>query len=470
MIVGSLTAGMATKPLHPVGEADLVGYLRRARPAERHGQPLEVGVLVIDDGTSKAVVISLDILGVPAVWASELRQAAADVAGCQPANVLVNASHTHAAPPPPVLRKLGGKLERRTSELQYVDAVVGAVAELTRNALDQAVPVVAMASKGHWSGLVNRRQRLADGRMALGHNPHGPTDDSVNVIAFDTPEGQPVATVVSVACHPIVIGPDVDETSSDFVGPLRSKIREWTGAACMFLQGCGGNMMPLYAMFDHVGPEEALGSSIALEALKARESAQSERAVPRMESVYNSAVPFALWRPSYSPTPDRASIRVEATAVTLPLSPMPSIAEIGDIKNELADRLCTLEEAGEPEEVLNPIRIHLDWATESEAQIRNGDAAEVETSVQLLSIGGLSIYGLPGEAFCEIGMEIADRSPAGFPMVLGYTNDGVGYLATDREMLRGGYEPALSQRHYCRPAPFGPGSADALVRAALSMD
>lgn len=469
MILGRLSAGMASAPLPVPRGVDLVGYLRRAEPAGGHGQPLELGSLVLDDGDNRVVIISLDTLGVPAAWSTAIRAAVAGAAGCRSSEVMVNASHTHAAPPPPVLRKLGGRLEHQDAEVAYADAVVNAAAQTTESALSRLAPVVAMVSRGEGNGLVNRRQRLADGRMALGNNPNGPTERSVSVVALDSLEGTPVATVVSVACHPLVIGPDVAETSSDFVGPLRDRMRSWTGAECMFLQGCAGNMMPMYAMYGHTGPEVSLGRSLVLDALRVREACQRQRIVPRMEQVYSSAVPFAVWRETYADPPGDVRLRAEEVAVEVPMSPLPSVEEIASVKTELTARLTDLEDRGEAAEVCNPVRIHLDWAAAMESRIRAGGSAHVRTSVQLLSLGGLAIYGLPGEPFCELGMEIARHSPADFSLVLGYTNDAIGYIATDEEMWRGGYEPGLSHRHYDQPAPFGYGAADALVRAALSM-
>eukprot|EP01052_Picozoa_sp_SAG31_P005865 SAG31_NODE_264_length_18835_cov_7.543553_16_plen_147_part_00 len=91
---------------------------------------------------------------------------------------------------------------------------------------------------------VNRRQQLPDGRTIIGINPAGVIDRAVDVIRLDDLEGKTLCTIISTACHPIVLGPSTTQLSSDYVGPARDIVEAHTGAICLFLQGAGGNIMP----------------------------------------------------------------------------------------------------------------------------------------------------------------------------------------------------------------------------------
>jgi hypothetical protein len=93
----------------------------------------------------------------------------------------------------------------------------------------------------------------------------------------------------------------------------------------------------------------------------------------------------------------------------------------------------------------------------------------VETPVQALRIGGACITAWPCEPFCELGLEVKARSPAPFPVTLGYSNDLIGYVPTRREYPLGGYEPMVAQRHFGRPAPFAPEAGELLVQHALEL-
>lgn len=47
-----------------------MGYLRRSEPARGYGQPMEATALVLDDGTTRIVLVGAD-LGRPAPFAPE---------------------------------------------------------------------------------------------------------------------------------------------------------------------------------------------------------------------------------------------------------------------------------------------------------------------------------------------------------------------------------------------------------------
>ena len=47
---------------------------------------------------------------------------------------------------------------------------------------------------------------------------------------------------------------------------------------------------------------------------------------------------------------------------------------------------------------------------------------------------------MPGELFVEIGLAIRSNSPVKFTMVVGYAEDAIGYIPTDRAFEEGGYE------------------------------
>ena len=88
----------------------------------------------------------------------------------------------------------------------------------------------------------------------------------------------------------------------------------------------------------------------------------------------------------------------------------------------------------------------------------------IEVEVQAIRVGDLTIVGLPGEVFAEIGFQIEQSIP-GPAMVLGYSNGNVGYLCTQAAYEGGGYEPARSWMLYVHPAQFEPSNEHLLVRA-----
>ncbi|MBB4664848.1 hypothetical protein [Conexibacter arvalis] len=467
-----LRAGAASASIAPPPGMDLMGYLKRWQPSEGVGEPCEATALVLDDGARRVALVGIDYTWTRGDWGRRMRAAVARAAGCAVEAVLLNSSHTHAMPLAPGLRKAGGELAERPEEIAYAESLVERVAAVAGEAAARLAPAAVAAARGRCELNVNRRQR-SGGTTIIGWNPEEACDHDVDVLRVDAADRRALATVVAYAAHPVVVGPKVQEASSDFVGPLRERVRAWTGGECLFLQGCAGNVMPLEALFDRTGPERRFGEGIALAALEARERAEAVPTAPR-QVPFMSAVPFALWRRQpvsvQEGAPTAPRLAAAELEVRLPLKQPPSREEMAALAAELEARVERLRAEGRPREEWNPSLFHADWARAMVARIDASSAGEeVTTAVQRIAIGGIELIGLPCEPFCELGLELKERSQADFTFALGYTNDVVGYVATAREHPFGGYEPTLAQRHYDQAAPFAPEAAALLVEAALEL-
>ena len=62
------------------------------------------------------------------------------------------------------------------------------------------------------------------------------------------------------------------------------------------------------------------------------------------------------------------------------------------------------------------------------------------TRIAAVRIGDSTMVFLPGEPFVEIGLAIRKASPFPFTAVMGYSEDYIGYIPTDRAFENGGYE------------------------------
>jgi len=466
--VGEFRAGIASIPVPAPLGVDLVGFLRRHVPVRGQGQRLEVTALVVDDGQRRATFVGLDLLGTPGESGRRMREAIAESSGSQIDAVFVNCQHTHAAPPPPGMLKLGGLVHELTpDEINYWDLLVQSAATAAAQAANSLRRARVGAAKSALEGLsVNRRERLRDGTTILGWNKDGECDRTVSSLRIDGDDGSPIAAVVSFACHPVVVGPDVAEASSDYVGALRSAVRSWTGADCLFLQGCAGNVNPLESFMEQSGPEVMFGRRLAIAALAAYNDANTlPRRLERTE--YRSAVPIARYR---WVTDADADIRIDFATrnLELPLDALPSLVEIESLRSKLESQVRELQDRGCGPEVWNPVDIHAAWAASVENRIRSGTAERtVSAPVQVIRIGDIAVVGLPGEPFNEIGSRIKQASPAQFTICCGYTNATAGYLPTTEEHAYGGYEVSLSHRHYGNVAPISVG-CDRLLEEATS--
>ena len=75
-------------------------------------------------------------------------------------------------------------------------------------------------------------------------------------------------------------------------------------------------------------------------------------------------------------------------------------------------------------------------------------ARREEGEIQLLAIGDSAWVGVPGELFCQIGLDIKEQSPFAHTYVVGYANCYQGYFPTpiayDGRRLRGEHGPLES--------------------------
>jgi hypothetical protein len=467
-----MLAGAARVDITPPLPVDVLGYVRRAVAPRVVADNLLVTCVVLRDGPTTVAILAADLVNLAPAASDRIRNAVAAVIGCRVEDVLLNSSHTHAAPWPGASNKLGGEDEGWTErERRYWDSLPDAYASAAVQASHAAVEARVSGGVGHAPGLaVNRRERTRDGRTILGWNPDGFIDNSVPVLRIDALDGRPIATVVGFGCHPVVVGPEVPEVGPDFVGPLRRRVEHLRGGGvAVFLQGAAGNVLPLEAFIDHAGPEVPFGERLGLEAAHAVADADPrEIVVEKLD--YGSVTPISLYRRRVAPEQPPQALGATRRVVKLPLLEPPAIDQL---QSELRDReveLSRLRDRGEGRAVTNPVGYHVAWLREMLALAQQGPLpTAVDGEVWAARIGDTAVVGTPGEIFGEIGAAVRADSPAKVTLFAGYCNGVLGYIATPEEYPYGGYEPAVSHRGYGHPAPFSPDVAGIIRATSLEL-
>jgi len=456
-----MLAGAARVDITPSLPVDVLGYVRRSVAPRMINDPLLATGVYLEDEGSAVVIIAADLANLAPGYADDVRGRVARSVDLAPERVLLNSSHTHAAPWPGASVKLGGETDAWTErELAYWEVLPEHFASVAMHARESARNARISGAVGHAPDLaVNRRERTADGRTILGWNPDGFVDDSVPTLRIDDLEGGAIATLVGFGCHPVVVGPDVPAAGSDFVGPLRRRVEELRGGVAVFLQGAAGNVLPLEAFFDRAGPEVAMGQRLGLEAAHA--VADAEPLVTSVERLpFGSVTPISLYRRVFEDVQPAQVVGVAQEVVDLPLLEAPSVAEM---ETELAEReaeLARRKAAGEDRVTTNPVTYHIAWLR---LMMRTAATGPLPTSVAgeiwAARLGDCAVVGTPGEIFGEIGSAVREASPASTTIFAGYCGGVLGYIATPEEYPFGGYEPAVSHRGYGHPAPFSPAVA-----------
>ena len=241
-VIGQLRAAAAAVEITPPTGSLLYGYGARGtnRSAGVH-DPLYARALVLEAGGETAALVTLDLGSIRKENTLPIRQAVLDAAGFD--HVLLNASHTHSAPLfeadfPSAGSPWVEELERR---------IAGVVLEAYAALRPARVAVGwGRASEGH-----NRRRVLPDGSVEMFWRnrerlPTAPLDDSVGVLAVDGADGEPIATVVNFAVHPVILGPENMLVSADYPGAMAALVAERGGGVPMLLQGAAGDINPFW--------------------------------------------------------------------------------------------------------------------------------------------------------------------------------------------------------------------------------
>ncbi len=430
--------------------------------AKRLNDPLYAKVLVLDDGTTRLAIITMDTVGIGGEFdLSEeffpnLKKRLAGELNIP--WVLVNASHTHTVGP-----MLCGEAVVRE---RTFDAVRQAAAEL--------VEVKVGAGTGFEDRImINRTLRLKNGkgwtvRQSIPSPPDeeveklGPVDPEIGIIRIDRLDGKPFAIVYNFACHPL-IGVPGGKVTANYPGFASGVIEEMTGAMALFLQGAGGDITEA-AYKDVTGPRDSrlIGEMLGWSVLKAWRNITTNQAALKVvsESVSfprRNDIPVLLGDLKLQQEELLNSLRFISLnfKTFLPLylkhklSPdYPSDYSYRYLKDErLVDRdannLENLEKYLANIEAMERLaKIQDDIATLKRHQKINLDSGQDSIPAELLAlrIGDAVIVSTPVEALVEVGLNIKKASPFKPTLISAYSNGYMHYGATPEDYQRGGYE------------------------------
>ena len=237
-----LLAGAARVDVTPPPGVRMYGYGARGRNVSTGvHDPLYAKAIVLDDGARTVAWVALDLGYADKPLTRDVRAAVSEALGFD--DVFLTASHTHSGPAfvadfPTAASPWVAELRRK---------IAGAVVEAYGARREVRMGVAwGQVDLGH-----NRRRVRADGTVEMFWEnregvPTSPVDPAVAVVAFDTPDGEPVATLINLAIHPVVLGPDNLDYSADFPGAMNALVERRVGGLAIFLQGAAGDINPFW--------------------------------------------------------------------------------------------------------------------------------------------------------------------------------------------------------------------------------
>jgi neutral ceramidase len=419
-------AGTAQRNITPMNPLWMAGYGIRNHPAEKKETDLWAKMLVLEDrGGSRAVLITLDLLGMERSLVQSICARLEKQFGLRRDQISFAFSHTHSGPVVGLCLGATHYALLPATQQALIDAYAQQLEEQVVNGVGEALGALAPAllswGNGQATFAVNRRMNR-EGRVSqlrAAGQLRGPVDPDVPVLAIRNPTGALRAVVFGYACHATVLA---DYTwNADYPGYAQSELETLhPGVQAMFWAGCGADQNPL--------PRHSIE-------LAKRHGHQLAMAV--------DAVLAGLMRPI--PAQLQTRYREIALPFETPLT-LEQIREDAESKDQLlAARARLFMRAMDAVRPLCPTYPYpvTEW--------RLGD------DIQWVFLGG--------EVVVDYALRLKAEQRGIRTWVTGYANDIMGYIPSRRVLQEGGYEATGAVVAYGLQSAWTPALEDMIIDA-----
>jgi hypothetical protein len=411
----SLLIGLAEVNYTPEVGLDLVGNYRGDDYASRgiHDSLYARAIVAANSDGEKAAVLSVDICSITKEPVEMMRSFIGSMTDIKPENIMIHATHTHSGPKSDL---------SAPKAKEYLTRAANAVVLANKN-LKPTVISIGRSSESRVS--FNRRLKCVDGTTHMCWEkfepgfvtgPLGPVDPELITISLKQ-QDKSTGVIVNFGCHATTLTGNNWLYSADYPGYIAESVRRVKGKEYipMFLNGPCGNVTQVdyrigfpdtYQECQRIG--YILGIT-ALEAIKNEEVISGDKVAVSKERVPLKRMTITEEQLNWA----------RAVMKKVEKEGMPPLQADGIPDAEFAQQ----------------------WIKMYETQNLT-DSLEV----MVIRIGDVAFVGLPGEIFCEFGIEIKKNSPFKNTMVMGLTNDDRNYFPTKISFTQGpdGFTPMIT--------------------------
>jgi neutral ceramidase len=422
-------AGAATSNITPPLGRPIVGNFIAPLAVNVHDE-LHARCLVLDNGQTRLALVVLDLLGTNAAMCVDARNLIEKEVGIPASNVLISAVHTHSA------CSVSGKMPATgdPSYSDYYGFLVRRIVDGVRCAAHRLRPaqlaclttqapehvfnrrwfVKPAGARPNPFGGIDQVQTNPRGGSPDLIKPAGPTDPTVTILALREPEGRPIAVYSTYALHYVghVAKGDI---SADYYGAYCKRLEH-------LLHGDTQDP-PLVALMANASSGDINNANF----VHPRPPQKPYEQVRFVACDLAAKVQAALVGAQY-----QDQVTLAARYRELPIATRQPTAE------QIAWAKQRLKKPGPAAD-----KVDLSWSYAQRVMDMAGRATEVSVPLQVLRIGPACIGTMPGEPFCEIGLEFRRRCPMQPAVLVELAHGGFGYIPTAKHFAWGGYETWL---------------------------
>jgi len=352
-------AGAASRVITPtLGEQPifLAGFQNDRRAIAVHSD-LYARALALRLDEQAFVLVVCDLIGLGRPDVEDIRVALA-ARGVQ-AELVEACTHTHSGPDTIGLWGPGPTVSG--VDAVYLAALKQTIIAVAEEALTFCCPVKLRCATTTLPGYI------------ANYRTPGLVDDELTALQFEKPDGEIVATLLNLACHPEVL----DETSFVIAA-------DYAGAACQVVEAAVGGMA--------VHVSGARGGMLS-PAITQRDA----DGVAAMGRTYAEAAIQAL---AQAPLADISQLEIRRTVFELPLA--------------------------------NPIYTQ----AQEIGLVRTRDSSDrLSTTCSYVDLGPAQLIGIPGELLPRLGFELKAALPGPARVLIGLADDELGYILPDDEFV-----------------------------------
>lgn len=411
-------AGAAKINITPDEYICMSGYGGRDDPASGKLTDLWAKAVVIDDANGqRAVIITLDLVGIDDTLSRAVCKSLADEYGLERRQIAICTSHTHTGPVvgrnlAPLHYLILPELQQQRID-QYVQILHRKVVQVVGDAIEKLAPSQLSWGSGVATFAVNRRENRPYDQVRQWRTEgvlKGPIDHAVPVLAVRDAEGNLTAVVFGYACHATVLS--FSQWSGDYPGFAQLELEKLhPGCVALFWAGCGADQNPLprrtVELAQHYG----------------------RRLADAVDSVLLTSTMI----------PIEGGLVTSYAEIELPLGELPSKEQI--VKDTDSENRYVAARAkmllGQLDEA--PLRPTYPYPI---------SAWKIGKDVQFVTLGG--------EVVIDYAIRLKAELAGTKTWVAGYANDVMAYIPSRRVLAEGGYEGASAMVYYGLPTVWAP--------------
>lgn len=433
-----MKAGFARVDMTPPLGTDLHGYFHH-RYAEKIVTPLYINAIAVDDGETKAALVTLDLQGMVRTNSDIVRKYASEKTGIDESAIFINCTHIHQGP-------VIGDFRYDEQCNGYDKMLIAKIADAIKLAIDDMKEAKTYIARGKAEGIsFVRIYRMKDGSTKTNPGPNpdvvGPLfepDETLQLLKF-VREGAPDIAAVHFQTHPDVIMGDKSLERAicydwpgyvrDYLEKALDDVADGQGVHVVCFNGTQGDSNHVNRLDRKGGVKHAkhMAKVIAGEIMK----------------LYTYPEEVDCNGISFKQIPVPIVVR-KGTEEELKIS-----EEVVRVFNEGGSK--AVKEAGLPFDIATARRFQrlVEWPKHANLY------------VSAVKLGEIIFVGFPGEPFTEIGRQTKAGSPFRMTFTCCLTNGSEGYFPMKEIYQSGGYE--------ANAARFEEGTAERLIEYAVAL-